>query len=222
MALFEDRHDAGRRLAAALSEYRGTDALILALPRGGVVVGYEVATALGLPLEVFISRKIGAPDNPELAIGAVAEVDGVWEDRDAMRFLGVTDQYLREEVDRQREEIRRRVVLYRAGRSLPSLSGRTAIVVDDGIATGYTMLAALKGIRTQQPGTLVVAVPVAPQESLSAVSKEADRVVCLASPEPFYAVGLHYEGFLQVTDQEVVDYLNLARQKARPRKPRAA
>mgnify|MGYP005843682073 CR=1 FL=1 len=213
MALFEDRHDAGRRLAAELGEYRGSDAIVLALPRGGVVVGYEVSTALGLPLEVFISRKIGAPGNPELAIGAVAEIDGLWMDREAMLVLGVSEEYVREEAERQRHEIERRIQLYRQGRPVPPLAGRTAIVVDDGIATGYTMLAAIAGIRTAHPRELVVAVPVAPQETLWRISKEADRVVCLATPEPFYAVGYHYVGFEQVSDEDVVRYLERARQQ---------
>lgn len=213
MSLFEDRRDAGRRLVAELSEYRGTNGLILALPRGGVVVGYEVAAALGLPLEVFISRKIGAPDNPELAIGAVAEIDGVWTDQETMSILGVSEDYVGKEIERQRREIDRRIQIYRQGRPLPSLAGRTVIVVDDGIATGYTMLAALRGIRTAGPGLLVAAVPVAPQESLWKISREADRVVCLATPEPFYAVGFHYVGFEQLSDEDVVKYLERARQQ---------
>ncbi|MHB0868288.1 MAG: phosphoribosyltransferase [Chloroflexota bacterium] len=213
MSIFEDRQDAGRRLAAELEEYRGTDALILALPRGGVVTGYEVSAALGLPLEVFISRKIGAPGNPELAIGAIAESDGEWIDQEAIALLGVSQEYIREETERQRREIERRIQKYRQGRPLPPLAGRTAIVVDDGIATGYTMLAALRGLRKAHPAILVAAVPVAPEESLWKVSRESDRVVCLATPEPFYAVGFHYVGFEQLSDDDVVTYLNQARQQ---------
>ncbi len=213
MSIFEDRRDAGRRLAAELEEYRGTDALILALPRGGVVTGYEVSAALGLPLEVFISRKIGAPGNPELAIGAISEAGGEWIDQEAIELLGVSQEYIREETERQRREIERRIRMYRQGRPLPPVAGRTVIVVDDGIATGYTMLAALRGLRQAHPAILVAAVPVAPEESLWKVSRESDRVVCLATPEPFYAVGFHYVGFEQLSDDDVVTYLNQARQQ---------
>ncbi len=213
MSLFEDRRDAGRRLARELEEYRGTDALILALPRGGVVVGFELAIALQLPLEAFISRKIGAPGNPELAIGAVAEIDGLWTDSEAMEILGVPEEYVEKEADHQRREIERRIQLYRQGRPLPPMEGRVVIVADDGIATGYTVLAALRGIRLANPAQLVVAVPVAPPETLAKVSREADRVVCLATPEPFYAVGFHYANFEQVSDEEVVRLLQLSRQQ---------
>ncbi|MGE5619983.1 MAG: phosphoribosyltransferase [Sphingomonadaceae bacterium] len=213
MPLFEDRQDAGRRLAAELGEFKGTDALILALPRGGVVVGYEVSVALDLPLDVFISRKIGAPDNPELAIGAVSEGGGVWIDEEVVSLLGVTEEYLQEETERQRGEIRRRIQIYRHGRPAPNTAGRKVIVVDDGIATGYTMLAALRGLRETRPALLVAAVPVAPEESLWRVSREADRVVCLETPEPFYAVGYHYVGFEQLSDEDVVECLERARQR---------
>src|SRR5450759_3727075 len=145
--LFEDRRDAGKRLAAELAQYTRADSVVLALPRGGVAVGYEVAVSLGTALEVLLSRKIGAPGNPELAIGAVAEIDGLWLDQPAMEILGVSAEYVRGEAERRRREIDRMIQVYRRGRSLPALEGRTVIVVDDGIATGYTMLAAAKGVR---------------------------------------------------------------------------
>ncbi len=218
MSIFEDREDAGKRLAEELGEYRGKGVLVLALPRGGVAVGYEVAAALGVPLDVFISRKIGAPGNPELAIGAVAENDGLWLDQESIALLGVSEDYVREETERQRAEIARRIQIYRQGRQLPVIAGKIVIVVDDGIATGYTILAALKGIREMGPGVLVAAVPVAPRESLWQVSKVADRVVCLATPEPFYAVGFHYVGFEQLSDEDVLGYLARARQQVKQRR----
>lgn len=211
MPIFEDRHEAGRRLATELEEYRGTDALVLALPRGGVVIGYEVAVALSLRLDVFVAKKLGAPGDPELAIGAVAENGGQWIDRDAVALLGVSDEYLQQESGAQFLEVERRVRVYRRGNPLPPLGGRTVLLVDDGVATGYTMLAALRGLRAAHPGSLVAAVPVAAEESLWRVSKEADRVVCLATPDPFYAVGYHYMGFDQLTDEDVVRYLEQAR-----------
>lgn len=215
--IFQDRHDAGRRLAAELVlDIRPGD-IVLALPRGGVVVGYEVAVSLGIALDVLISRKIGAPGNPELAIGAVAEIDGLWMDQPAMDMLEVSPDYVREEAERQRREIDRMIEVYRGGRPLSSLDGRTVIVVDDGIATGYTMLAAVKGVREAKPGELVVAVPVAPQETLWRLSREADRTVCLATPEPFYAVGYHYISFDQLSDEDVVRYLVEANRQVGPR-----
>ncbi|HEX2924348.1 MAG TPA: phosphoribosyltransferase [Chloroflexota bacterium] len=213
MPLFEDRSDAGRRLAAELEEYRGKDALVLALPRGGVEVGYEIATALSLPLDVFVAKKLGAPGEPELAIGAVAENGGEWDHKDTVALLGVTDEYLKQEIATQTREMERRVRVYRGGTPLPALAGKTVLLVDDGIATGYTILAALSGLRAANPGNLVAAVPMAAEESLWRVSRESDRVVCLVTPEPFYAVGYHYAEFGQLTDEDVVRYLERARQE---------
>jgi putative phosphoribosyl transferase len=211
--LFEDRRDAGRRLAAELTPFSGPNSIVLSLPRGGVAVGYEVATTLGIDMDVLISRKIGAPGNPELAIGAVAEIDGLWVDQSAIELLGVSPEYVNAEAERQRQEIGRMIQLYRQGRNLTSLAGRTAIVVDDGIATGYTMLAAVKGVRESGAGSLVVAVPVAAPEPLWRLANEADRVVCLVTPVPFYAVGYHYVGFDQLSDEDVARYLEDARQQ---------
>ena len=214
---FEDRQDAGRQLADELAQFNLPDTIVLALPRGGVVVGYEVATSLGLALDVLVSRKIGAPGNPELAVGAVAEIDGLWIDQVAVDALAISPAYLQDEAERQRREIDRMIQVYRQGRSLPSLAGRTVIVVDDGIATGYTMLAAAKGVREANPRELVVAVPVASQESLWRLSREADRTICLMTPQPFYAVGYHYVEFGQLSDEDVVRYLEDARRKLEAR-----
>jgi predicted phosphoribosyltransferase len=196
---FVDRREAGQRLAAALEHLRAQHPVILAAPRGGVVVAGEVARILRAPLDVVVARKLRAPGNPELAIGAVAEGNGVYLDPHA----GVPPDYVEDEVAAQRLEIARRVQAYRQGRSLPDLRGRTVIVVDDGIATGATVIAALRAIRAHTPGLLVLAVPVAPPESIARIAQEADEVVCLVAPAVFYAVGQFYENFAQVDDDEV-------------------
>ncbi len=206
--LFQDRHDAGRRLAAELEAYRGRDdVIVLGLPRGGVVVGYEIARALGVRLDTIISRKIGAPGNPEYAIGAVAEGGPVLVDEQVVDLYQIPRSYVEEEAQRQRQEIQRRVEAYREGRPLPELRGRTVLLVDDGVATGYTMMAAIEAIKGMAPHELVVAVPVAPPEVADQLRRKVDRLICLATPEPFYAVGRWYVDFEQVTDAEVKAYL---------------
>ncbi len=209
--VFADRRDAGRRLAAALAHLRDRCPVVLAVPRGGVVVGREVADALRAPLDVIIPRKLRAPFNPELAIGAVAEDGAVFLDEDTGRGIGSV--YLEQEIAAQRSEIKRRVQAYRGGRPLPDLEGDTAIVVDDGIATGATMVAALRAARALAPAHLVAAVPVAPPEGIARLAKEADEVVCLVVPELFHAVGQFYVDFMQVEDDEVASLLGVA---ARP------
>jgi putative phosphoribosyl transferase len=207
--LFEDRRDAGRRLAHALDRYRDTDPVVLALPRGGVPVGFEVAKALAAPLDVLIVRKIGAPGHPELGIGAV--IDGsephlVLND-EIVRQVRPSAAYIEEEKRRQLAEIERRRRRYLGDRSAIPVENRTAIVVDDGIATGGTVKAALRGVAGLRPARLVLAVPVAPADSLAELSGDCDDVVCLATPEPFYAVGSHYRDFMQTEDDEVVRLL---------------
>lgn len=201
-ALFEDRQDAGRRLAAALEPF-GRDGVVLGLPRGGVVVAREVAQALGEPLDVFVVRKIGAPMQPELAIGALAETGQLELNADLIRMLGITQETVDEIVAREREEIDRRLRLYRGGRPLTPLAGRIAIVVDDGVATGFTTLAAARALRKERPERLVLAVPVCPAQTVSRLAKEVDEFVYLAAPEPFVAVGAWYSDFSQVDDAEV-------------------
>ncbi len=208
--VFTDRRDAGRHLAAALDHLRDQDPVVLAVPRGGVVVGREVAERLGAPLEVIVPRKLRAPYNPELAIGAVAEGGAAVLDE---MSHGVSAAYLEQETEAQRAEIARRVKAYRGGRPLPSLAGRTVIVLDDGIATGATLIAALRAVRAMGPAHLVAAVPVAPSESVARMAREADEVVCLSAPEFFQAVGQFYEDFTQVDDAEVVALLSEGRQK---------
>ena len=208
--VFTDRRDAGRLLAAALDHLRDQDPVVLAVPRGGVVVGREVAARLGALLDVIVPRKLRAPYNPELAIGAVAEGGAAVMDETAH---GVSAAYLEQETEAQLAEIARRVKAYRGGRPLPSLAGRTVIVLDDGIATGATLIAALRAVRAMAPARLVAAVPVAPPESVALMASEADEVVCLSAPEFFQAVGQFYEDFTQVEDAEVVALLAEGRQK---------
>ncbi|MEB2285134.1 MAG: phosphoribosyltransferase [Polyangiaceae bacterium UTPRO1] len=216
--LFEDRRDAGRRLAARLMPFRDEAPAILALPRGGVPVGYEIARALAAPLDVIVVRKLGAPNEPELGIGAVVDGDsplGVLNE-ETMRALGVSREYLDREVAAQLAEIHRRQSVYRSGRTRVPIAGRTAIIVDDGLATGSTMRAAIRSVRRADPARLVLAVPVAPADTLSELAKEVDETVCLATPEPFGAVGFFYRDFGQTTDDEVTYLLDVARRALDP------
>lgn len=207
--IFDNRLDAGRRLAGRLREYHSPNTVVLAVPRGGVVVGYEVAGALGAPLDVIIPRKIGAPNQPELAIGAIAG-DNTVLDQQTIGYLGVTQEYIEAEVKRQREEIARRRKLYRDDKPFPSLEGKTVILVDDGIATGATITAAAREVRAHDPEKLVLAVPVAPPETVAHLRREVDDLVVLETPEPFYSVGSWYYEFEQTSDEQVVALLEAA------------
>lgn len=203
---FRDRNEAARHLSVALERYRGTCPVVLAIPRGAVPMGRIVAEALDGELDVVLVRKLGAPGNPELAIGAVDEHGGV-SLMDHSGWTGATSAYIERESQRQLALIRERRQRYRAGQPGIALAGRTVIVLDDGLATGATMMAALKAARSQQPRRLVCAVPVAAKRSLAEVAPLADDVVCLATPWPFDAVGLYYRDFGGVTDEEVIDVL---------------
>ena len=209
--LFANRAEAGQKLAAQLQDLRGKDIIVLAVPRGGIVVAYEVARALDAPLDVYISRKLAAPGNDELAVGAVASDGTVVLDATLMRELGVTQRYIESEMNRQRAEILRRLSLYRTQRALPQLKGKTVVVVDDGVATGATTLVTLRALRKQLPGMLVLAVPVGPPEVIERLKMEADRVVCLAMPEQFWAVGQFFADWSQLADQDVTEILNRRR-----------
>jgi putative phosphoribosyl transferase len=206
MKLLKNRTDAGKKLAIAL---KGTSkkAVILAVPRGGVVVGFEVSKELGVPLDIFITKKIGAPNNPELAIGAVAEDGTLLLDESLVELLGVPQGYIDEEVERQKIEIKRRLKSYRGNVAYPEVAGHEVILVDDGVATGSTLKAALRSLRKQGAKPLVVAVPVGPLDTVNALKEEADRVVCLFTPEPFYAIGEFYVDFDQTSDEEVTELL---------------
>jgi putative phosphoribosyl transferase len=210
--LFIDRREAGRRLAMALGNYRQDGPLVLALPRGGVPVGFEVATALEAPLDVLLVRKIGAPGQPELGLGAVVDGDDpqVILNDDLIRALRPPPGYIEAETQRQLAEIERRRRRYGSGRAASSVEGRVVILVDDGIATGATVKAALRGLARNRPKRLVLAVPVAPRDSLDELAGDCDDIVCLVTPEPFYAVGQHYRDFTQTEDTEVVRLLDAA------------
>jgi len=208
--MFQHRKEAGQRLAKALEHLRDRDPVVLALPRGGVPVGAEVAEALGAPLDVVLVRKLGAPQQPELAAGAV--VDGqeteIVYNEDVMEMLGIDVETMRKLADREVEKIEDRRKRYLRGGERASVEGRTAIVVDDGIATGATVRAALRGVRRRKPGHLVLAVPVAPAETVEALREEVDEVVCLETPFPFGSIGRFYRRFEQVEDDTVIEMLD--------------
>jgi predicted phosphoribosyltransferase len=206
---FADRTQAGRALAGRLEHLRGADVVVLGIPRGGVPVAAEVARALGAELDVVVPRKVGAPRNPELAIGAVAPGVRVL-DETLLARLGVDDAYLEREIADQEREIERRTRAYRGDRPPLEVRGRVAIVVDDGVATGSTVVAAARWVRAQGASRTVIAIPVGPTQALVRLRSEADEVVVFATPEPFYAVGQWYARFDQLTDDEVVAILRAA------------
>jgi len=201
---FRDRTDGGRQLAAQLAEYGGrSDVVVLGLPRGGVPVAKEVATRLKAPLDVFLVRKLGVPGHPELAMGAIAEGGVEVLSEDLIQDLRIPPELVQEVAVRERVELERRDVLYRGGRKAPVVRGRTVILVDDGLATGSSMQAAVLALRQHAPARIVVAVPVGASDSCDRLRRVADQVVCVSTPEPFNAVGLWYDEFSQTTDDEV-------------------
>jgi putative phosphoribosyl transferase len=207
-ARFLDRRDAGRQLASRLTEYaHRPDVIVLALPRGGVPVAYEVARALGAPLDVLLVRKLGVPGHEELAMGAVASGGVRVLDTAVMQAAGVTPEELESVTVAEERELERRDTQYRGRRPFPAITGRTVILVDDGLATGASMRAAVTALRQEHPAQLVVAVPVAPRETCEDFRAVADEVVCAVTPDPFYAVGLWYDDFGQTSDEEVRELL---------------
>jgi predicted phosphoribosyltransferase len=205
---FSDRREAGRVLADALSAYRGTpDLLVLGLPRGGVPVAWEVASALRAPLDVFVVRKLGAPRWEELAVGALASDGLVVLNDDVVRSLRITDEHLAQVIEKESAELTRREAAYRGGREPVQLAGKTVILVDDGIATGASMLAAARAIRAAGPAKIVIAVPVAPPTPYQQLAEAADDVVCVEVPASFLAVGEYYRDFSQTSDDEVRELL---------------
>jgi len=218
--LFRDRADAGRHLLSRLGAYQGRpDVVVLGLPRGGIPVGYEVARGLGAPLDVFVVRKLGVPGQEELAMGAIATGGVRVVNRDVVDALHIAPDVLDRSAEAERRELERRERSYRGDRPEPQVEGRTVILVDDGLATGSTMRAAVQALRQQRPARIVVAVPVAAFATCEELRREVEDVVCFATPEPFMAVGRFYDDFSQTTDEEVHDLLASARaddEAARP------
>jgi putative phosphoribosyl transferase len=211
---YEDRRDAGRRLAARLAHLKDRRPVVLALPRGGVAVGFEIAVALAAPLDIVLVRKIGVPWQPELALGAVTDgaAPDIFIDRELATQLGVPESYIERETERQLREVERRRNSYCAGRPAIAVEGRTAIVVDDGIATGATMRVALQAVRRRGPARLVLAAPVAPADMPTKFGDAADEIVCLDMPAVFGAIGFFYRDFHQMSDNEVTELLARAPQ----------
>ncbi|WP_031292661.1 phosphoribosyltransferase [Leptolyngbya sp. Heron Island J] len=205
---FRDRTHAGKELANQLTIYANrSDAIVLGLPRGGVPVAYEVAKALNLPLDICLVRKLGVPGHKELAMGAIASGGVRVLNYDVISWLAIADKALEHIADRELRELQRRDRAYRGDRPQPEVCDRTIILVDDGLATGATMRAAIAVLQKQQPKELVVAVPVAPLAGCKTLETEVDKVVCLSNPEPFYAIGLWYKNFAQTTDEQVRNLL---------------
>ena len=210
-ALFRNRVEAGKRLGDALKDLKGSDLIVLGIPRGGVVVANEVAKALGAPLDVIVTRKISPPGEPEYALGAVTQEGEVILDRQAAETLGVDGDYLDSEIARKREEVRERTLKFRGDRPFPSLAGKVVVVVDDGIATGSSVEAAVMSIKKRKPKEVVIAVPVAPSDAIEALADGGDHVVCLETPRFFFAIGEFYRDFEQVSDEKVRGILDAHR-----------
>lgn len=214
---FRDRREAGRVLASHCAAYRGrTDVVVLGLPRGGVPVAYEVAKELGAALDVFLVRKLGVPGREELAMGAVASGGVIVLNPDVLQHGALGPEVVERVADRERGELLRREVTYRGGRGMVDLAGRAVLLVDDGIATGASMRAAVESVRQHAPARVVVAVPTAPRSACDELRALADDVLCPRMPAPFFAVGAHYSDFTQTTDDEVVELLRRAAEQLDP------
>ena len=214
---FEDRRDAGRKLAAKLSRFRDGRCVVLGLPRGGVPVGYEISRSLGAPLDVFVSRKLGAPGQPEFGIGAVAAGGVRVLNTDVIRRLGITDEYVERITAQEVAEVNRRLRFFRGGRPEMEVVGRTAILVDDGLATGVTAHAAVQALKLRKPGRLILAAPVCAAQTAELFASQVDELLCLVSSSDLGAIGLWYRNFDQTTDKEVVQLLEEARKEHGPK-----
>ena len=211
---FRDRHDAGQLLATQLARYTNrADVVVLALPRGGVPVAFEVANALRVPLDVYLVRKLGVPDYEELAMGAIASGGVRVLNEQIVNALGIPEDVIDAVASWEQQELERRERIYRGDRPPPDVQSKTVILIDDGLATGATMQAAVRALRQQEPARIVVAVPTAAPETCEQFKAEADEVICAITPEPFYAVGLWYEDFSQTTDEDVRELLAQAPQE---------
>jgi putative phosphoribosyl transferase len=209
MLIFQNRKDAGKQLAQALKLYTNElETVVIALPRGGVIVGYEVASELGLPLDIVCPRKIGAPFNPELAIGAITETGEGILSEDLIVSFSISADFLKKTMQKEKEKAQWRLEHYRQHRPARVLKDKRIILIDDGIATGSTMKAAIKTIRAERARELILAVPVAPPDTLRAIQPLVDHLICLSSPSNFYSVGQFYNDFDQTTDEEVIDLLS--------------
>lgn len=207
--MFKDRRDAGTKLALKLRSYKDSaHAIVLGLPRGGVVVAYEVAKQLNLPLDIIVACKISLPINPEMALGAITSDGETVFDNEIIQMLQVGQDYIDHEVEKEKKEALRRLACYRKNKKSLSLQGKIVILIDDGVATGATMKVAIKSVSAMGAKKIIIAIPVAPPEFIQEIKKKVDAVICLEEPEGFVAVGAYYENFAQVKDAEVIDLLN--------------
>lgn len=212
---FKDRHDAGIKLAEQLKKYKGNkDAIVLAIPRGGVEIGYEIAKALNVKLDVMITKKIGLPDDEEFAVGSIAPDKKVMLNEETIRVYNVREDYIKDKTREIGKEIERRYKKYRGKYELPSLKNKIAILADDGIATGFTAKAAISYVKSQKPKRIILAVPVAPADFSIEIKKEVDEFVCLHSTNQFFSISQFYEKFPQLEDKEVKSYLRLYTKKS--------
>jgi len=206
--MFLDRKDAGEKLSIELENFKDEDPIVLAIPRGGIVTAYETIKKLGGQWDLIIPRKIGSPHNKEIAIGAVS-LDGTYLlNEEFIDILNISQEYIKKEIFKQTEEIKRRLHKYKGNESFPDVKNKTVLIIDDGIATGFTIQAAIKSIKKHDPKKIILAVPVASQDTISLLEKIVDEVICLLIPTEFYAVGLHYKSFEQTTDDEVINIVN--------------
>ena len=207
--IFQDRKDAGQKLAQELKKHKLNNMIVLGLPRGGIPVAYEVAKELGAPLSLVAARKLGVPFHEELGFGAIAPNNTLYINEDLVRSLGITQDQINLVVEKESKELERRTQLYLGHKVLPDLKNKTVVLVDDGLATGVTMLAAIKYVKNFKPKEIILAVPVSAEDTLQNLSKEVDKVICLLSSKEFYAVGQWYGDFDQTSDEEVIRLLSM-------------